>query len=131
MTVVGDKSQFPKSVHEEADAGSRGSDHLSERLLRDFGENRLNANRNIEYWRWHEVDAPSKKRALESRSFCRPLPISIFAATCHILNMGKLLTVIVMAIVGASIIVAACLFLFRWEVVVVGMGVVRLDRWTG
>jgi hypothetical protein len=45
--------------------------------------------------------------------------------------MGRLLSGTIVAIIGASVIVAAILFLFRWEVVVVGMGVVRLDRWTG
>jgi hypothetical protein len=45
--------------------------------------------------------------------------------------MGKLLAGIIVATIGASVIVAAILFLFRWETIVVGMGVVRLDRWTG
>jgi hypothetical protein len=39
-------------------------------------------------------------------------------------SMGRLLA-------GIIVIVAVILLLFRWEVVVVGMGVVRLDRWTG
>ena len=41
VAVVGDKSQFPKSIHEETDAGPRGSDHLGKCLLADFGEDRL------------------------------------------------------------------------------------------
>jgi hypothetical protein len=39
--VVLDEAQFSKFVHELADTGSRRSDHLRERLLTDFRNDRL------------------------------------------------------------------------------------------
>jgi hypothetical protein len=50
--------------------------------------------------------------------------------------MGKSLAIIIVAIIGASVIVAsvivaAIIILFHWEVVPVGVGIVRIDRWTG
>jgi hypothetical protein len=36
VTVVINKTQFPKFVHEETHAGSRRSDHLRQCLLTDF-----------------------------------------------------------------------------------------------
>ena len=35
-TVVLDKTEFAKAIHEEADAGPRGADHLRKRLLGDW-----------------------------------------------------------------------------------------------
>ena len=35
MSVVADEAQLAKLVHEVADAGSRGADHLGQRLLTD------------------------------------------------------------------------------------------------
>ena len=36
--VIFDKTELAKSIHEEADAGARGADHLRQRLLRDLGD---------------------------------------------------------------------------------------------
>ena len=50
--------------------------------------------------------------------------------------MGESLAIIIIATLGASVItasviVAAIIFLFHWEVIPVGVGMVRIDRWTG
>ena len=39
--VVFDESVLPKTVHEEADAGACGADHLGERLLGDLWNERF------------------------------------------------------------------------------------------
>jgi hypothetical protein len=36
-SVVFDKTELAKSIHEEADAGASGADHFRQGLLRDFG----------------------------------------------------------------------------------------------
>ena len=36
-SVVLDKPELPKSIHEETNAGARGADHLRQSLLRDLG----------------------------------------------------------------------------------------------
>src|SRR5258708_368644 len=40
-TVVADESQFPELVHEDAHAGPRGANHLGQRLLTHFCDDRL------------------------------------------------------------------------------------------
>ena len=37
VAVVFDKAELSKSIHEEADAGAGGTDHLRQGLLRDLG----------------------------------------------------------------------------------------------
>src|ERR1035441_5887033 len=39
--VVFDKTELAKAIHEEADAGPGGADHLCQRLLRDLGNQRF------------------------------------------------------------------------------------------
>jgi len=41
VAIVINKTQFPKLVHESADAGSRRTDHVRERLLADFRQDRF------------------------------------------------------------------------------------------
>src|ERR1022692_618539 len=40
-TVVFNKAELAKAIHEEADAGAGGADHLRQRLLRDLGNQRF------------------------------------------------------------------------------------------
>src|ERR1700730_8086197 len=43
MPVVADEAQLAKLVHEMADSGSGGADHLCQRFLTDVGTDRLRA----------------------------------------------------------------------------------------
>ena len=41
FSIVLDETKLPKFIHEKAHPGTRGPDHLGQRLLRDIGDHRF------------------------------------------------------------------------------------------